>query len=139
MELVRSSLRGDAYAFSAMVDQMPLLRELYLLLANLRPGMVDLEDCEGLSSSRGRQKTIAERNPANHFSGIQQSLGRNELGNAYWRLGAEDPDGGLAEVQSEEVPLPRSLFSGTFCLGVLRPLRRIPLREGGGRECFVSV
>ena len=42
--LVKSSLGGEVYAFSEMVDHMALLREFYARFSRISPGMVGLED-----------------------------------------------------------------------------------------------
>ena len=46
--MVKSSLDGEVFAFSEMVDQMNLLREFYESFVDLRPGIVGLKDCDSL-------------------------------------------------------------------------------------------
>ena len=68
-KLVRSSLGGEAYAFSEMVDHMALIREFYTPFVGLSPGMVGLEDCESLFSHLRTKKMITEKYLVRHFLG----------------------------------------------------------------------
>ena len=90
---------------------MSLLEGFNGPFVNLPPGMVDLED-------------YGSREAVRHSSGVQQSSGHSESGNAYWLTGTVNPADGLTKVLSEMVPLPRLL--GVF--RPLRPLRRAPFR-----------
>ena len=79
-KLVKSSLGGEVYAFSEMVDHMALIREFYAPCVELPPGMVGLEDCESLRApcveNRLRtKKMITEKYLVRHFLSSQQSLG----------------------------------------------------------------
>ena len=47
-KLVESSLGGEVYALSEMLDHVSMLREFYGHFADLRRGMAGLEDCESL-------------------------------------------------------------------------------------------
>ena len=49
--LVRSSLGCGVYAFSEMIDHMPLPRKVSSRFADLSPGMIDLGDCESPSTT----------------------------------------------------------------------------------------
>ena len=45
-KLVKSSLGGEVYAFSEMIDHMALLREFCAPFSRIPPGMVGAENCE---------------------------------------------------------------------------------------------
>ena len=63
-KLVRSSLGGEVYAFSEMLDHMSMLREFYGHFVGLYPGIAGLEDCDCLATHSKRKKMIAEKFPA---------------------------------------------------------------------------
>ena len=44
-KMVKSSLGGEVYAPSEMVDHMTLIRDFYRTFESLGPGIVGLEDC----------------------------------------------------------------------------------------------
>ena len=83
-------LGGEVCAFSLMVGHTSTLRkfhEPYTSHAGLlwkQPGMSGLEDCKSRSAHLRDKDAIAEKNPARHSPGSQQSLGSNELDNAQW-------------------------------------------------------
>ena len=121
-KLVKSSLGGEVYAFSEMLDHMSMLSEFYGHFAASFSGMVGLEDCESLFTHLKKKKVIAERFMARHFLATQQAIEIQELDNAYWIPGKENPADGLAELHSEILPLLRLMESGTYNPGYLRPL-----------------
>ena len=47
-KLVKSSLGGEVYAFSEMIDHMALLMEFYAPFSHISPGLVEVEACERL-------------------------------------------------------------------------------------------
>ena len=57
-KLVKSSLGGEVYAFTGMLDHMSMLRELYGRFLDPYPGMVDLEDSESLSTNLKHARAI---------------------------------------------------------------------------------
>ena len=132
-KLVKSSLGGEVYAFSEMVDHMALIREFYTPFVGLSPGMVGLEDCESLFSHLRTKRMITEKYLVRHFLSIQQSLDNNELDNIYWLPGTENPADGMTKVRSEMPPMLRLLEFGEFYPGLLRPLKGVcssePCRE----------
>ena len=80
--------------------------------------MLGHEDCESPYSRLRKKEAAAEKNSVGRLLGFRQSPGSSELGNAYWRPGAEYPTGGLTRVKSETVLRLRSLEPGTSCPGV---------------------
>ncbi len=60
---------------------------------------------------------------------IQQALEEEELNNVFWIPGTENPAAGLTELRSEILPLLRLSGLGTYNPGMLRPLKRISLKE----------
>ena len=48
-KVVRSISGEEVYAFSAMVDHMPMLRGFYAHFIDPSPGLAGLGDCEGLN------------------------------------------------------------------------------------------
>ena len=121
---VKSSLGGEAYAFSEMIDHVALLREFPFVVFG--PSTLGLEYCGNLSTRPRGEATITEKCLARHFSGIQQVLRTGELDNISWLPGTGNPGGGLTEVKIEMVPLLRMLQSGAFCPGAIRPMRGAP-------------
>ena len=65
--------RGEASAFSELVEHMPPLREFCEPSVYLSPDMVGPEE-------EGKRRGEVSGSP---FSGIQQSLGNNELDNVH--------------------------------------------------------
>ena len=55
--------------------------------------MSGLEDCKSRSAHLRDKDAIAEKNPARHSPGNQQSLGSNELDNAQWNEQDESRNG----------------------------------------------
>ena len=128
-KLIKSSLGGEVYAFSEMLDHMSMLREYYGHFAGSKPGMFGLEDCESLFTHLKKSKSITGKFLVRHFMSIQQALEEQELNNVFWIPGKENPADGLTKMRSEILPLLRLLESGTYNPGMLRPLKRISLRD----------
>ena len=128
-KLVKSSLGGEVYAFSEMLDHMSMLREFYGHFAGMSPGLVGLEDWGSLFTHLKNSKMIAEKLLARHFLSIQQALEEQELDNVYWIPGRENPADGLTKLHSEILPLLRLLESGSYNPGILRPLKGITFSE----------
>ena len=128
-KLVKSSLGGEVYAFSEMLDHMSMLREFYGHFAGPKPGMIGLEDCESLFTHLKKSKSITEKFLVRHFASIQQALEEKELNNVFWIPGKENTDDALTKLHSEISPLLRLLQSGANNPGMLRPLKRISLKE----------
>ena len=79
MRKVKSSMGGEVYALSKMVDHVLLLEDPYGPVNGMNPGVVRLEDCESLSTQLKTKKTVAERRPAHHFLSFQQALDEGDL------------------------------------------------------------
>ena len=73
-KLVKSSLGGEAYAFSEMIDHMALLREFYAPFSRISPGMVGMEDCESLFTHLKNRKMAAGEYFVRRFLPIQQFI-----------------------------------------------------------------
>ena len=127
--LVKSSLGGEVYAFSEMLDHMSMLREFYGHFAGSKPGMIGLEDCESLFTHLKKSKSITEKFLVRHFMSIQQALEDHELDNVFRIPGEENPADGLTKMHSEILPLLRLLESGTYNPGMPQPLKRISTKE----------
>ena len=80
-KLVKSSLGGEVYASSEMIDHMALLREFYAPFSHISPGLVGMEDCESLFTHLEKKKTVTEKYLVRHFLSIQQFLDEGELEN----------------------------------------------------------
>ena len=95
-EIVKSSVGGEVYAISEVVDQTLLLADCFGPFEGMNPGEVRSEDC-------------------GNFLSIQQALGEGELESSCWLPGAEDPaDGrlpGTENVPPFETPRVRPLPS----------------------------
>ena len=128
-KLVKSSLGGEVYAFSEMIDHMALIRDFFAPFVGLSPGMVGMEDRESLFSHLRNKKTITEKYLIRHFLSIQQALEEEDLENAYWLPGTENPADGMTKVKSEMLPILGLLESGEFRLGALRPLHGVGFNE----------
>ena len=128
-KLVKSSLGGEVYAFSEMIDHVALLREFYAPFSHISPGMVGMEDCESLFTHLKNRKMVTEKYLARHFLSIQQFLEDGELGNVYWLPGTENPADGLTKLRSEMGPIMALLETGNFRPGILRPLKGLASRE----------
>ena len=115
-----------------MVDHAALIRDFFGPVAGLSPGMVGLEDWEGLFNHLKPRETITGRCSARHFLSIRQASAQGGLGNIFWSPGMGDPVDGLAEVRSDMAPLLRLLESGKFSQGSLCPLTGIQSKEAGG-------
>ena len=100
-KLVKSSLGGEAYAYSKMMDRMALLREFYDPVADLSPGVVGMGDCESLSTHLETEQMAPEKYCARHFSAIRQPLGHRGLEGAYWLPGPGGPADELTEVMGQ--------------------------------------
>ena len=60
-KLVKSSLGGEVYAFSEMLDHVALLREIYAPFSHISPGLVGMEDCESLFAHLKNRKMVTEK------------------------------------------------------------------------------
>ena len=80
-KLVASSLGGESYAFSEMVDHMAFLREVFAPSKILSPGMICFEECDGFPSRLGNRDTMTGKYLARHPLGIRRAPERSELGN----------------------------------------------------------
>ena len=128
-KMVKSSLGGEVYALSEMVDHALLLKDCYGPFGGINPGAVGLEGCESLSSHLKTKKMITEKYSVRHFLSIQRALEEGDLEKAYWLPGTENPAGGLTRVRSDMVPLLRLLGSGGFRPDQLRTLRGVAWKE----------
>ena len=115
-KLVRSSLGREVYALSELPDHMSMLPEFYEHFMDLAPGTMGLADCESLSTHFKNSKIAAEKFLVGRFLAIQQTLGTQELDNAYRLPGLENPADGLTKTKSGMVPLLRLPGSGAYCL-----------------------
>ena len=66
-KLVKSSVGGEVYAVSEMLDHMFMLREYYGHFTDLLPGMVGLEKRESLFTHLEKNELITEKFLARHF------------------------------------------------------------------------
>ena len=128
-KMVKSSLGGESYAFSGIMDHMSTLREFYGRFLDIRPRMVGFEDCESLFTHRKNKEVITEKFPIRHFLAIRQALGLKELGNVYWLPGLGSPADGLTGKKRDLGPLLQLLESGLYNPGTLRPLRGVAFCE----------
>ena len=64
-----------------------------------------------------------------HLLSILQALEEEELGNAYWLPGTENPADGMTKVKSEMFPILGLMGSGEFRPGTLRPLHVVGSNE----------
>ena len=116
-----------------MLDHAPLIREFNKSSLDVSPGIIGFEDCESrFTHLKKKEDTDAEKYLVGHFFGIQQSSENEELDNADWLRGLDAPADGLTKVESDKVPLLRLMESGTSSPGILRPLRGMSSKEGGG-------
>ena len=127
--MVKSSLGGESYAFSEIMDHMSTLREFYGRFLDIRPRMVGFEDCESLFTHLKNKKVITEKFLIRHFLAIQQAPELKELDNAYWLLGLGNPADGLTGKKRDIGPLTQLLESGLYNPGTLRPLRGVAFCE----------
>ena len=130
-KMVKSSLGGEVYGLSELVDHMLLSKDFYGPFARLDPGVVGLEDCGSLFTLHKTKKRIADKYLVRHFSRIQQALETGDLEKAYCLKGTENPADSLTEVRSGMVPLLRLFGSGGFCLGHFRTLKHVAWEEPG--------
>ena len=128
-KLVKSSLGGEVYAFSEMIDHMALLREFYAPFSHISSGLVGTEDCESLFTHLKNKKMITEKYLVRHFLSIQQFIDEGELEDVYWIPGVENPADGLTKLRSEMGPIATLLETGRFQPGILRPLRGLASSE----------
>ena len=128
-KLVKSSLGGEVYAFSEMLDHMTLLQGFYAPFAKVSPGMVGMVDCESLSTHLKNRKMITEKYLVRRFLSIQQFLEEEELDNVFWLPGVGNPADSLTKIKSEMGPILTLLESGCFHPGALRPLRGVAWKE----------
>ena len=139
-KLVKSSLRGVAYAFGEMVGRMAPLRDFYATFTDVSPAIAGLEDGES-PFNHLRKETIAEQYLERHFAGFQQAPKCGRLdglakvdGRLVTQIVYSSPDvyslpwaefaspgasirypaKGLAKVKIDMEPLLRVLYSGPF-------------------------
>ena len=62
--------------------------------------MAALEDCGSLFAHLEKQKTVAEKFLARHFSAIQLAIEIHELDNVCWIPGRENPPDGITKLRS---------------------------------------
>ena len=82
-KLVKSSLGGEVYAFSEMIDHMALLREFCVPFSHISSGLVGMEDCESLFTHLKNKKMVTEKYLVRHFLSIQQFIDEGELEYVY--------------------------------------------------------
>ena len=102
--IAKSSLGGEVYAQSEMVDHILLLKDCYGPFEGANPGVVGLEGCESLFTHPKAKKMVAEKHPQRHFLSIQGALEEGDPENAYWLPGTEDPADSLTNVRRDVVP-----------------------------------
>ena len=68
---MESSLDGDMYAFSEMVDHVALFIEFSTPFADWSPGMVGLGHCGSLFTGLRKRRAVAGEYLVRHGSGIQ--------------------------------------------------------------------
>ena len=107
--LAKTSVGGDVYASSELMDHVALLRELYASFADLSPGLVGLEVRESLFAYVDTARVITEKHPPRHSLSTQRSLGQGDLDTVYWLPGPEDPADGLTKERSDLAPSRRLL------------------------------
>ena len=128
-KLVKSSLGGEVYAFSEMIDHMALLREFYEPCSHISPGLVGMEDCESRCTHLKNRKMVTEKYLVRHCLSFQQFLEDGELENVYWIPDTENPADGLTKLRSEMGPIMALLETGRCQPGVPRPLKGVASRE----------
>ena len=128
-KLVKSSLGGEVYAFSEMLDHMSMLRDFFGHFTDLFSGMAGLGDCESLATHLKKDKLITEKFLVRHFLAIQQATELQELENALGILGKMNPADGLTKLHSEVLPLFRLMEAGTYNPGCFRPLKGVDFWE----------
>ena len=69
--MVKSSLDGEVYAFSAMLAHMSMLRVFYGHFMDLYPGMVGFKDCERLFAHLKNKEVATEKFFVRRFLAIQ--------------------------------------------------------------------
>ena len=127
--LVRSSLGGEVYTFSAKWGHMSILREFYGHFTDVYPGMAGLEDCESLFAHLKKNKVIAEKFRARHFLARQQAIEIQELDNVHWIPGRVNPADGLTKLRNALLPLLRLMDSGSYNPGYLGPPQGVAFWE----------
>ena len=125
-KLAKSSLGGEVYAFSEMVDHMSMPREFYGHFTDLYSGMAGMEDCESLFTHLKKNKLVAGKFLVRRFLAIQQAIELQESDNVYWIPGKENPAGGLTKLRSEILPLLRLIERGPIILDVCDLPKRRP-------------
>ena len=128
-KLVKTSLGGEVYAISEMLEHMSMLREFHGHFTDVRPGMAGLEDCESLFTRLEKNKLITEKLLVLHFPAIQQAIDVPESDNAYGIPGRENTADGLTNLHSKMLPLSRLLELGIYTPGCPRPLRGVSFWE----------
>ena len=95
-KLEQSSLGGEVYAASEVMDHVAMLRRSYDPLVGLSPGEAGRGDCESFLTRLKAKRAAAGTYSARRYAGIRQALGSGELRNVYWAPGLENPGDGLA-------------------------------------------
>ena len=76
-------------------------RDFYGRSADPYPDMVGLENCKSLFTHMKKTKMIKGKFLARHFVAIQRAIEIQELDNAHWVPGRENPADGLTKLDSE--------------------------------------
>ena len=78
----RRSLRGgEVYAVGDTMGHAELLREFFTPTVGMEPGMVGLQDCEGLFARLPEEGPIAEHHPDRYCLSTQTAAQSETLGN----------------------------------------------------------
>ena len=128
-KLAKRSPGGEVYAFSEMLGHTSMLREFYGHFTDLRPGMAGPGNRESLFAHLKKNKVVTEKFLVRHCRAIQQAIEIQELGNAYWIPGKENPAYGLTKLHSEILSLLRLMEAGTYNPSYLRPLKGAAFRD----------
>ena len=78
-----SSLGGEEYASSEMIDHVALSREFYAPFVDLLPGMVSVAERESLFTHIKTKRAVPAKHLARRFRDKKQGLGNGEQDNAY--------------------------------------------------------
>ena len=77
-KLAKSSLGGEVFAFSEMLEHVSHLRQFYEPFFELSPSMIGFKDRESPFANLNIKETVAEKYAVRHFQGIRQLLGDAE-------------------------------------------------------------
>ena len=81
--MAESTLGGEVFALSEMVNHTLLLKDCFSPFAGLNQGVVGLEDCGSLVSHLKTKRMIAKEFLIRHFLSIRQALEGGELASVY--------------------------------------------------------